>query len=219
MPESSDPNAEHAQVAVRIVRDPSREHLGAVYAEALMGAAETAGDVDAVVEQLDAVVDEVLERVPRLDDVFASPWVSADEKVALLDQALAGHVSTTLLNFLKVTARHGRLDILRAIRRHVRSLYEERRGRVAVELTTATEVSDRLARRLTKSLADMLDGEPVIQRTVDPSLIGGAVLRVGDRVYDGSIVHQLQSLREQLIHRSADEIQRGRDRFRDPAGN
>jgi len=219
MPESADPNAEHTHAAAYLARDPSREHLGDVYADALLRAADTAGEIEVVVEELDALISDVLDANPRLGEVFASRWVSADEKVELLDRVFRGHVSTTLLNFLKVTARHQRLDILRAIGRHVRSLYDKRRGRIAVELTTATEVSDVTVQRLVDSLSGMLGGEPVVRRMVDPSLIGGAVLRVGDRVYDGSVFNQLQTLREHLIHRSADEIQRGRDRFRDPTGN
>ena len=52
-----------------------------------------------------------------------------------------------------------------------------------------------------------------------PALIGGAVLRVGDVVYDGSIANQLQIIRQEMIDRSVDEIQSRRDRFRNPAGN
>ncbi len=64
-----------------------------------------------------------------------------------------------------------------------------------------------------------LGAEPLLTRVVDPELIGGAVLRVGDTVHDGSIANQLEKLRQQMIDRSVHEIQSRRDRFRDPAGN
>ena len=72
---------------------------------------------------------------------------------------------------------------------------------------------------IAESLRAKLGGEPIFQQETDPSLIGGAVLRIGDTVYDGSIANQLQNLRQQMIERSAHEIQSRRDRFRNPAGN
>ena len=59
----------------------------------------------------------------------------------------------------------------------------------------------------------MLGGEPIIQWVTDPDLIGGAVLRVGDTVYDGSVAGQLEQLRQQILERSVHEIQSRRDRF------
>jgi len=63
------------------------------------------------------------------------------------------------------------------------------------------------------------DGEPVLVRVVDPDLIGGIVFRVGDTVYDGSVASRLEQLRQQMIHRSVNEIQRRRDRFSSTARN
>ncbi len=65
----------------------------------------------------------------------------------------------------------------------------------------------------------MLEGEPVLDERVDPGVIGGIVVRIGDTVYDGSIANQLENLRQQIIDRSAHEIQSRRDRFRSPAGD
>ena len=69
------------------------------------------------------------------------------------------------------------------------------------------------------SLRRILGGEPQVHPTVDPSLIGGVVLRVGDTVYDGSVARQLDQVREQMINRSGHEIQSRRDRFRHSGGN
>ena len=93
------------------------------------------------------------------------------------------------------------------------------RGRVRVRLSTATPLADAVADTLIENLRKLLGGEPFVQRDVDPKLIGGAVLRVGDIVYDGSIANQLQTIRQQMIDRSVDEIQSRRDRFCNPAGN
>jgi len=151
--------------------------------------------------------------------VLSSGLVSHEEKVGVLDRVLGAAASPLLLHSLKVISRHGRLDCLRAIHRRLRELYDRVRGRVPVLLSTAAPVDDALAARIAASLQKLLGGEPVLTRTIDPGLIGGAVVRVGDTVYDGSIAAQLQRVREHMIDRSVHEIQSRRDRFRYPAGN
>jgi F-type H+-transporting ATPase subunit delta len=124
-----------------------------------------------------------------------------------------------LLNFLKVVSRHGRLDCLRAIRYIARKLYEEMQGNVRVRVTTATAVDPRQIEQIAATLGVTLGQRPILETRVDPALIGGAILRIGDTVYDGSVANQLQSIRQQMIDRSVHEIQSRRDRFRYPAGS
>ena len=88
-----------------------------------------------------------------------------------------------------------------------------------VELQTATPVDDGLSKNLEQSLRKLLGGEPLVEGSVNPDLIGGIVLRVGDTVYDGSVARQLHQVREQMITRSVHEIQSRRDRFGHPSGN
>jgi F-type H+-transporting ATPase subunit delta len=125
-------------------------------------------------------------------------------------------VTPTFLNFLKVVATKGRLGALRSAYREFLKHYDEYRGIVRVKLTTASAISPQVQQSIQQTLRSMLDGEPVIDAQIDPTLIGGLVLRVGDAVYDGSIARQLQQMREQMINRSVHEIQSGRNRFRSP---
>jgi F-type H+-transporting ATPase subunit delta len=128
-------------------------------------------------------------------------------------------VSPLVLDFLKVLSRHDRLDVARAVGRETQKLHDELRGRVRVELRTATPLDDGLSRTIEASLRRILPGEPVVEPAVDPELIGGIMLRVGDTVYDGSVARQLRQVREQMINRSIHEIQSRRDRFRHSGGN
>jgi F-type H+-transporting ATPase subunit delta len=145
--------------------------------------------------------------------------ISHDEIAGVLDRVLGGRASPLLLNFLKVLSRHRRLDCLRQIHRRLHALYDVLQNRVRVRLTTAAPLSTELASRIRIALRGKLEGEPVLELAVDPKLIGGAVLRLGDTVYDSSIANQLQILRQQMMDRSAHEIQSRRNRFRNPAGN
>jgi F-type H+-transporting ATPase subunit delta len=219
MPDSRDITAEHARVAAEMEADVGAEHIADVYAKALLDAAEHAGQTAAVVDEFDAVMAEVIGRFPRLEAVFDSILVLPEEKETLIDKVLGGRVSPMLVNFLKVVARHGRLDCLRAIHCQLHAAYDRLRRRIRVQLTTAEPVSAEMALQIAADLRGKLEGEPIIEQKVDPSLIGGAVLRVGDMIYDGSIARQLQMLREKVSDRSAHEIQSRRDRFRNSAGN
>ena len=219
MAESADIIARDAQNAARLSPDVGREKVGEIYARALLAAAENAGQTVAVLEELDAIVSEVLAQFPKLETVLGSLLVSHEEKTVVLDRVFAAQISRLLLNFLKVVSRHGRLDCLRAIRHQARKLYEEMQGKARVRVTTATAVDPRQIERIAAALAASLGQQPILETVVDPALIGGAVLRIGDTVYDGSVANQLQSIRQQMIERSVHEIQSRRDRFRYPAGS
>ena len=219
MAESKDITAEDARTAAQIESDVGVEHIADVYAHALLAATENAGQTRAALEDFDAVVTEVLDRFSKLEDVLASILVSPDEKSALIDRLLGGRASPLLVIFLKVVARHGRLDCLRAIHRQTHAAFDKLRNRIPVRLSTAEPMSAEAVEHIAESLRVKLSGEPIFEHETDPALIGGAVLRIGDTVYDGSIANQLHNLRQQMIDRTAHEIQSRRDRFRHSAGN
>ncbi len=208
-----------ARTAAQIEADVGVEHVANVYAKALLGAARNAGQLAAVVEEFDDLLAEVLDKFPKLETVLVSALVSVREKYGVIDRTLGGRASALMIAFLKVVARHGRLDCLRAIHHQTHVMYDKMRKRVRVELTTATPVETAEVRRIMDGLREKLDGEPVLEQHIDPELIGGAVIRVGDVVYDGSIANQLKLLRQRMNQRSANEIQSRRDRFRHTAGN
>jgi F-type H+-transporting ATPase subunit delta len=195
------------------------QNVAAVYAKAFLGATEAAGTTDAALAELESLVSDVLDKLPRLDAIFRSALVSADQKIELIDKAVGTHASPLLRNLLKVLARHGRLEVLRGIRSEARKLVDKLRGRFRVHVSTAAELDGQLQQQLTETLRGMLGGQPVLVINTRPELIGGIVLRVGDTVYDGSIATRLARIREQMIDRSVHEIQSGRDRFGSAEGN
>jgi F-type H+-transporting ATPase subunit delta len=219
MSEAKDLNAEHAQNAAGMNPDVGVEHVAEVYARALMDAARNAGLVAAIHEEFGALVGRVLDRFPRFEALLTSATVSHEETVGIIGRVLGGRFSPLLVNFLKVLSKHGRLDCLRAIHRRWVLLYEQSLDRVRVQLATAQPLPADLAARIRLGLRAALGGEPILETAVDPGLIGGAVLRVGDTVYDGSIACQLKRLHHQILDRSVHEIQSRRDRFRNSTGN
>jgi F-type H+-transporting ATPase subunit delta len=195
------------------------QSVATVYAKAFLGATEAAGITDAALAELDSLVTDVLDKLPRVDSILSSGLISAEQKIAMVDKAISPKASPLLTNFLKILAKNGRLDILRAVRREARKMIDKMRGRVRVRVTTAVELDGGLQQQLNTTLRGMLGGEPVLEMKTHPDLIGGIVLRVGDTVYDGSVATRLARLREHMIDRSVHEIQSGRDRFGIAEGN
>jgi F-type H+-transporting ATPase subunit delta len=212
-------SASAAEIDGDATENVGSQNVAAVYAKAYLGATETAGTTDAALAELESLVSDVLDKLPRLDAILSSGLVSADQKIALIDKAIGTKASPLLRNFLKVLARHGRLDVLHGVRSEARKMVDKMRGRFRVHVTTAADLDGHLQQQLTETLRCMLGGQPVLEVKTRPELIGGIVLRVGDTVYDGSIATRLARIREQMIDRSVHEIQSGRNRFGSAEGN
>ena len=199
--------------------DVGREHVGNVYAEALLAAAQKADALDEVIETFDSLVYDVLDGSPEFEAILGSRLIAHDEKVEILDKVFGPKTTPLFLDFLKVVSHHERLDCLRAIHRQAHVLYDVIKRRVPVRLTTPVAVDEALVARIKENIRKLTGGEPILRCDTDPELIGGAVLRIGDTVYDGSIATALQNACQQMIDRSVHEIQSRRDRFSNPAGN
>lgn len=195
------------------VFDVDAERLARVYAEAALGAAGELAQQTALVEELDALRRDVFARHPQVKELFGSELVSEDEKLALLDRVFAGRVSPLLLNVLKVLARHRRLGMVGDVIVVAHKLWEQRSGRQPVELVTANPLTPELERELLDSLTKALGADPIVTASVNPDLIAGFVIRIGDRVFDGSMRTRLEAMRKGMIARATEAIQTNPQRF------
>ncbi len=208
-----------AEISVKKPKiDVSAQGIAEAYAKALLEATEPAGKSEAVLAELDSWIDDVLEKQPKLDRLFASPVVDAEEKFALIDRALK-KAEPLFVNFMKVLAQHERLEIIRTVRTKAHRILDKLRGRTEASVVSAAPLDPKQSAAIKARLQATYGGEIVLVEEVDPSLIGGVIVRVGDRVVDGSLANSLARLKEQLINRSVHEIQRRRDSFSSPTGN
>lgn len=188
--------------------DSDQQQVGALYAKALLGAA---GDsVDAIVAELEAVVRECLNPHPQLEQALASPRIGQDQKEALLDRIFNGRIDPRLLNFMKILCRRGRIQSLRAIQVTATIIREEQLGKRRVQVTTAQPLSDQQRSDIVTRLREAMGIDAVLIEKVDASLLGGIVLRIGDKVLDGSVLGKMHSIRAAV----SSGIQRAiRDRY------
>jgi F-type H+-transporting ATPase subunit delta len=197
------------------VFDVDAERLARVYAAAGLDAAGGIGEQELVVDELEAIVREVLSLDSRMQQILASVLIAAEEKASMLDRLFGGKVSTTTLNLLKVMARHKRLNLLRDVAKVSRKLWQDRAGRIPVELETANPLDAALEKEILVAFGDVLGADPIVTQRVNPDLIAGFVVRVGDRVYDGSVRTRLEKMRLNMIDRAVDAIQRNPRQFLD----
>jgi F-type H+-transporting ATPase subunit delta len=194
--------------------DIGAQSIAAAYAKALFGAAEKAGAVDEVLGQLNSLLDDVAKKHPKMLEVLGSGMFDEEQKYAMIERAFAKRAHPLITNFLKVLAKHSRSPVLPSIREELRKLNDKAKHRIPVLVTSAAPLGDAQKNAVAARMKTVLGGDPVLQTEVDPSLIGGLVVQVGDVVFDGSLSANLGRLREQLINRSVHEIQRRRDRVR-----
>jgi F-type H+-transporting ATPase subunit delta len=195
------------------VMDVTVEQLARVYALAFLNAVAKLPNGDDLVQELQSLVTDVLDRYPQLEHTLESSLVSPDQKEQLLDRIFSKHVSTPVLYFLKVVARHGRLELLRPISQQVAKLHQQRSGKQDVEIRVAAELGDDILETIRARIQKALNMQPVMKVKVDPSLVGGIVVRVGDRLFDGSLRTQLEHVRHAMIERATEMIETQPEKF------
>jgi F-type H+-transporting ATPase subunit delta len=199
---------EHATVL-----DSAQQYLGKVYAKALIGAAENSGVVEQVLDEFHAFQADLLDQIPGLEALLASPRVPPQTQVDLLERTLAGQVSETFLNFLKVVVRHRRGDCLRAMLPAAIKQYNERCDCVEVLVTTASELDDSQQIVIADRLESMLGRRINMTLQIDAQLLGGLMIRIGDTVFDGSLGGRLEQWRSAAQQRVAQSLRDSSERF------
>ena len=176
------------------VLDTGAEQLGKTYAHALIGAAEKTGATDKVISQLSQIVDDYIAASPQLAAAFSSPRIDNDEKIRVIDRIFGGDFDPVLVKFLKVMAGRGRLGFVGAVRDAAEGIYDEKMGRALATVRTAVPLDDVLRSQISQKLGGVLNREVRLKEEVDPDLIGGMVVRVGDTVFDNSVANRLDTL-------------------------
>jgi F-type H+-transporting ATPase subunit delta len=171
------------------------------YAETLLALATRHGG-DAAVDEYALALDEVgelLRREPRVRQFLETPRIDAGAKKRAIRAAFTGRVPEQLLRFLLVVVEKRRQALLPQIANEYHALVDQLRGRIGAEITLAAQPTPELQSELVASLERKLGKRVVPTFRVDPGLVGGVLIRVGDQILDGSVRRRLAALRRRLL--------------------
>jgi F-type H+-transporting ATPase subunit delta len=178
--------------------------ISRVYAEALFRTAQSRGVVEDTLESLHGLV-AMMQTHPEFHLFLTAPMIDVERKKAAVVRALQGNVDELLIDFLCLLIDKDREEALEGILQQFRMLADEEAGRVRVQATTSHALTEPQRSALLESLQNNLRRQCTLEANVEPELIGGLVLRIGDKLYDGSVRRQLQRVGDQLMRSSGYE--------------
>ncbi len=166
------------------------------YAEALAESAEDRNALDAVANDAGALK-SALDDNPDLLPFFRDPSITEEERQGVLNKALES-ADETFRRFIEVLNRRGRIGMLPETLDAFEYLLDQRLGKVEVDVTVAKELDEAQLEDVKARVGKALGRDAVVHQYVDDSIIGGLIVRVGDRVIDASVKRQLDAMRERL---------------------
>ena len=175
------------------------EAIARNYAEALFALGEEAGESERYGALLEALASAVV-GTPKVLAVMMSPRVSKAAKAELLADALPEAPKPFVL-FLQALVKRNRQGMLDEVAQAYSQLVDAKLNRVRVGVTLAREADAGLRKQISEALSKALGKEALVRFTADPAVLGGSVVRVGDRVHDGSLRRKLIMLRRHLLNR------------------
>jgi F-type H+-transporting ATPase subunit delta len=169
------------------------------YAEALFELGERTGQTERYAELIDAVA-AAIETTPEVQGVLMSPRVPKAEKARILAAALQGTPREFTL-FLQALVKRNRQQLLREIASAYHGLLDVKMNRVRAGVTLARPADAALQKTIAEALSRQLGKEVLPAFTVDPEILGGTIVRIGERIHDGSLRRRMVKLRRQLLAR------------------
>jgi len=173
------------------------ETIARNYAEALFTLGEKSGRTAEYADLLDAVANGIAQ-APRVEAVLRSPRVTKAQKSRILAEALKETPREFVL-FLQAVVKRGRQALFGEMAREYLGLLDIKLNRVRAAVTVARPVNDALRSRIVAQLSRVIGKEVIPHFHEDPAILGGIIVRVGDRVFDGSIRRRMTVLRRQLL--------------------
>ena len=172
------------------------EEIAQVYARSLFEVAQEHDKLDVVRDQIGEFAD-ALDRSRELQTFFFSPYFSTEEKKQGLDKALEGE-DDVVRNFLAVLIENHRMPALFRIRRELDAMWREVNKLLPVQVTSAVELDEAVTRQIGEEIGRQTGRQVELTTNVDPDVLGGIVLRVGNSILDASIRTRLDRLRKQV---------------------
>ncbi|HYB23734.1 MAG TPA: ATP synthase F1 subunit delta, partial [Solirubrobacteraceae bacterium] len=177
------------------------EELAQVYGRSLFQVAREQGKLDELREQLVQFA-QALEDNRELAVFFFSPYFSTNEKQSSLDRLLVG-ADPVFVNFLKLLIDNHRMPVIYRIRHEYERLWDEENKTLPVEITSAIALDEGTTASLGRTIGERAGRKVTLSARVDPDILGGIIIRVGNSILDASIRNRLEQLRRHVAQGAA----------------
>lgn len=167
------------------------------YAKAVLDLAQEKGEVDAVTADVRRL-HQTIEAEPELQRLLRSPIIHPSRKMPILRAVFGDRVHPILMNFVEILVRKHREEHLHEMLEVYIGRFQELRSIKSVKITTAIAIDDKLQNEIAESLRDSPESTIELETAVDPELIGGYVIRYGDKQYDASVARNLRLMRKEF---------------------
>ena len=169
------------------------------YAKSLISLADERNVLEQVKEDMQTVL-SVCEENSDFTNMLKSPIVKADKKATILNEIFAKEVCELSLSFINIVIEKKREAILEAIAENFMNLYNESKNIVKASVVTAIAITEDIRTQVLAQLKLVAgDADVQIEERVDESIIGGFILRIGDREFNASIANKLQQLKREFV--------------------
>jgi len=172
--------------------------LARKYSKAMFEIAQDENKLEAYGKEL-ASVKKDLASAPQLKGYLANPQIQRKDKKELLGKLFEGEVSETLLHFMYLLVDKRRIELFDAIEEIYHSLANEARGIIVADVTSAQPLTEAQQQKIARKLCEVTGKTIDLRLHEDKSLIGGIVVRMGDKRIDGSVAGRLQKLTAELL--------------------
>lgn len=167
------------------------------YSKALFSLAEEKDEFIKFQDDLNLIKEAFTEH-KEFRNVLFHPRIKLDEKKRIFDRVFEEEISQEIYNFIQLLIDKRRIFYIKAIINKFNELVNDREKIIKIEVVSAIELEEDMKNRLKDKLEKGMDYDVILNNTVDPDILGGLVLKIGDKIIDGSIQHELNTLSEKI---------------------
>ena len=181
---------------------PRMAGLANTYARALLDNVPDNDRAEEIAAELDAIV-KLLDKIEGFETLLTRAMLTRTQRDELVERVFSGRLSEKTEAFVTVLGRRNRLSIIRPAAGRFRKLLNDRKGLLEVHVTTAAPLEAKRHGEIAEMMSELLGGKILLIDHVDPEMLGGVKVRVGDRVFNASLATSIEKLSNRLARRIA----------------
>jgi len=184
------------------VMQPKMAALANIYAQGLLDNIPDNSQAEEIADEIDAII-SLLDEIEGFETLLTRAMLTRDDRDQLVERIFCGRVSEPVEAFVTILGRRDRLLVLRPAAIRFRNLLNIRKGLLEVHVTTSAPMDEKRRAEITAMMSQQLGSDVILIDYVDPEMLGGIIVRVGDKVFNASLSRSIEKLSDRLARRIA----------------